>query len=290
VLTVLDSRVLANKGFNGGGGIAAEGPARVLHSQIEDNTAGGAIGGGLFNVGTVQRSTVSGNRAAAGGGLEVFPSVRVTITGSALTGNHAQSNGGAIDESGNVTVTRSTISGNVAGGAFFQGFGPAAEIEGGAVLQLSDSTVAGNSTQPPGRAAIDNFGGSATLSFDTFSANTGVFSGGGFNSATGTILASVGTTPNCASPLHETVGFNLATDTSCGLSRGTDRVTAHPLLGPLADNGGRTMTVALLPGSPAIDAGGLPATSGCPITDQRGQSRPWGPACDIGAFELHYHR
>jgi CSLREA domain-containing protein len=289
VLTVVDSRVLNNKGLNGGGGIAAEGPARVLRSQIEDNTAGGAIGGGLFNVGTIQHSTVSGNRAAAGGGMEVFPSVRVTITSSTLAGNHAQANGGAIDDGGNVTVTRSTISGNVAGGPF-QGFGPAVEIEGGATLQVSDSTVAGNLTRPPGRAAIDNFGGSATLSFDTFSANTGVFSGAGFNSATGTILASSGTTPDCASPLHETAGFNLATDTSCGLSRKTDLITAHPSLGPLADNGGSTMTVALLPGSPAIDAGGLPATSGCPVTDQRGRSRPWGPACDIGAFELHYHQ
>ena len=41
-------------------------------------------------------------------------------------------------------------------------------------------------------------------------------------------------------------------------------------------------------GSLAVGAGGLLATSGCPRFDQRGESRPWGPACDIGAFELHY--
>jgi hypothetical protein len=55
-----------------------------------------------------------------------------------------------------------------------------------------------------------------------------------------------------------------------------------PVLGPLADYGGPTLTMPLLAGSPAIDAG--PAT-GCLPTDQRGRTRPYGPACDIGAFE-----
>jgi hypothetical protein len=57
---------------------------------------------------------------------------------------------------------------------------------------------------------------------------------------------------------------------------------ADPKLGPLADNGGPTVTMALLPGSPAIDAGN---TSLAPATDQRGFSRPAGRAADIGAFE-----
>ena len=55
-----------------------------------------------------------------------------------------------------------------------------------------------------------------------------------------------------------------------------------PILGPLADNGGPTLTMALLPGSPAIDAGD---TSLAPATDQRGFPRPAGLAADIGAFE-----
>jgi len=56
----------------------------------------------------------------------------------------------------------------------------------------------------------------------------------------------------------------------------------EPKLGPLADNGGPTLTMALLPGSPAIDAGD---TSLAPATDQRGFPRPAGLAADIGAFE-----
>ena len=61
-----------------------------------------------------------------------------------------------------------------------------------------------------------------------------------------------------------------------------DILGEDPLLAPLADNGGPTLTFAVLPGSPAVDAGN---SSGCPATDQRGVKRPQGSACDIGAFE-----
>ena len=56
------------------------------------------------------------------------------------------------------------------------------------------------------------------------------------------------------------------------------------MLGPLAENGGLTPTHALIPASPAIDT----AQGSCPSTDQRGEARPSGLACDIGAFELNY--
>jgi hypothetical protein len=74
-------------------------------------------------------------------------------------------------------------------------------------------------------------------------------------------------------------GVNLDTDGSCpgpGLL-----MTADPLLGPLADNGGPTQTHALSMGSPALDV----ATGVCPGADQRGDSRPGGAACDLGAYE-----
>jgi hypothetical protein len=69
----------------------------------------------------------------------------------------------------------------------------------------------------------------------------------------------------------------IASNTPAGNDSFTD-----PKLGPLANNGGPTPTMALLPGSPAIDAGN---TSLAPATDQRGFPRPAGLAADIGAFE-----
>ena len=288
VLHVINSTVSGNRGGNGGGGIAAQGTATLTGSQVNHNSAGGAIGGGLFNVGTVTDSTISDNTADTGGAVEDYPGLVMTITDSTLDGNRARANGGALDVNQQITVTDSTLAGNEAGGKLFKGMGAAAELDGGATLIVSDSTIAGSTTQPAGRGSIDNFGASLTLSFATLSGSQGLLTGGGFNSATGTILAGTGATPNCTVPLSETAGYNLSTDSSCGLSKKTDLTGVNPMLKPLADNGGPTMTQALPRSSPAVNAGGLPASSSCPAADQRGASRPFGPACDIGAFELHY--
>jgi hypothetical protein len=75
-------------------------------------------------------------------------------------------------------------------------------------------------------------------------------------------------------------GFNLDSDGSCRFS--TAGTLTYLGLGPLQDNGGPTMTHALEGDSPALDA----ATGDCPGTDQRGEIRPFGLACDVGAFEL----
>jgi CSLREA domain-containing protein len=92
--------------------------------------------------------------------------------------------------------------------------------------------------------------------------------------------------PNCSGEGYESLGHNLFNDETCGhdLTLGDIVFSADDdlLLGPLADNGGPTLTHALLPGSPAIDAAG----GDCPAADQRGVSRPQGDVCDIGAFEL----
>jgi hypothetical protein len=80
----------------------------------------------------------------------------------------------------------------------------------------------------------------------------------------------------------QTLGYNLSDDTSCNLDAGGDRREgSDPRIGPLADNGGLTMTHALLTGSPAIDTGiAVPGIT----TDQRGVARVGRP--DIGAYEV----
>jgi hypothetical protein len=103
---------------------------------------------------------------------------------------------------------------------------------------------------------------------------------------TGSIIAASAPGPNCAGAApHESAGYNLDTGVSCAFAKPTDLTAADPQLGPLAANGGPTPTRAPAGGSPAIDHGGTRAT-GCPATDQRGVSRPQGPACDIGAVEV----
>jgi hypothetical protein len=91
------------------------------------------------------------------------------------------------------------------------------------------------------------------------------------------------------------LGHNLSSDGTCGLSAPGDLSNVDPQLGPLADNGGpgapRTLTHALLPGSPAIDAGD---NAGCPPSDQRFDERPMDGSgdsvavCDIGSYEGVY--
>ena len=83
-------------------------------------------------------------------------------------------------------------------------------------------------------------------------------------------------------------GYNIESPgDTCGFDQPTDQVdvTVDDLkLGPLQDNGGPTMTHALLPGSVAIDV--IPADM-CEVDeDQRGEPRPGGTMCDVGAFEL----
>src|ERR1019366_3119385 len=86
---------------------------------------------------------------------------------------------------------------------------------------------------------------------------------------------------DCTGSLAD-AGHNLSSDASCAFTNIGSMNNTDPKLGPLANNGGPTLTMALLPGSPAIDAGD---TSLAPATDQRGFPRPAGLAADIGAFE-----
>jgi hypothetical protein len=78
-------------------------------------------------------------------------------------------------------------------------------------------------------------------------------------------------------------GHNIESGTDCGFTGSGDRQNTDPKLGPLQDNGGPTQTQVVQVGSPVIDAGN---TADCPTTDQRGVTRPQGPACDIGAVEV----
>jgi predicted outer membrane repeat protein len=219
-------------------------------------TAGNAFqGGGIFNIGalTLTNVTFSGNSAAGGGGIFNIGST-LTLTNVTLSGNSATAGGGGIANRGPMIMTNCTLSGNSAS------IGGGGILEGGAST-LTNVTLSGNSTAGQG-GAIYNLTGSISLR-NTIVANS--ISGG-----------------NCSGTITS-LGHNLDSANTCGFAGPGDLINTDPMLGPLALNApGRTETMALLAGSPAINAAD-PVTF--PSTDQRGVTRPQGGAPDIGAYE-----
>jgi hypothetical protein len=166
-----------------------------------------------------------------------------------------------------MTITNSTVSGNVA-----SGFGGG--IRTNADTSLDSVTIAGNTSGLGSGGGIEQTGGTVTVKNTIIAGNSGQ---AGNSDCAGTLTSQ---------------GHNLVQAVPAGCTITGDAfgnlIGMDPLLGPLQDNGGPTPTRALLPGSPAIDAG---SDTGCPDTDQRGYSRPVDgdnngpPVCDMGAFE-----
>jgi hypothetical protein len=257
-----------------------------LTGYAEDG-AGVFIDGGCTL--TLTSTIVSGNSAnngLHGGGIANYGTL--TVTRSTLSDNYTLGKGGAIDTGGPLTLTSCTVSGNfgVVGGGIAN--------EGG-IVALTSSTFSGNSAVVAG--GIDNDFGALTLTSCTLSGNSATYYGGiystpGYALTTlrNTIVAgntSGGNPSDISGNVDPSSSYNLiGTGGSGGLIDGVNHNqvgVANPGLGTLADNGGPTQTMALLPGSPAIDAGGTTYAS---ATDQRGFARIVGGAVDIGAFEV----
>ena len=130
-----------------------------------------------------------------------------------------------------------------------------------------------------------------SINNSTFANNSARIVGGLLNSG-GTVNISTSivagnTSDDCSVPVTDQ-GYNLEGGSSCSFTTSTDLQNTDPkLASALASNGGPTQTLALLDGSPAINQ--IPASS-CSSADQRGVSRPQGPACDMGAFEFQVPR
>ncbi|MHA2649382.1 MAG: choice-of-anchor Q domain-containing protein, partial [bacterium JZ-2024 1] len=247
-------------------------------------------GGGIFS----RRATlnladciIANNRAHYSGGLYNLNGTAI-VDRCTFSGNGApfsSSRGGAIHNTGTLTLRNSTLSGNTA----TLGLGGGIYNNGGSVV-IQNSTLSGNSASVGGGVHNDS-GGQVSLYSVTFSGNTATLNAGAIqNSGTLTLQNTIVAGGGCAGNPLTSNGHNLSTDTSCNLSGAGDLQNANPNLGPLANNGGPTQTHALNTGSPAIDV--VPTANctdaqGNPLTtDQRGEPRPYGPACDIGAFEV----
>ena len=310
-ITVNISGVTIQNGVAGsGGGIRnLSGTLALRNCIISGNEA--TTGGGINNfVGTVTitNSTVSHNTAVYQGGGINSTSGTLDLEGSTVRGNKVDVAGGGIYSLGNLTIISSTISGNTAtwGGGIHAG-GTATitastitsnsvtdsggGIRSSADLKIADSTVSSNfATRGAGIEVY--FSSTATLTNSTLTDN-GADSGGNIISdgtveLLNTIVANSPSGGNCAGSGIGSLGHNLDSGATCGFTGPGNLVNTDPMLGFLEDNGGPTYTHALLPGSPAIDAGN---NEGCPATDQRGIGRPIDgnadgtPVCDIGAYE-----
>jgi CSLREA domain-containing protein len=239
-------------------------PVTVTHLTIQNGLADTVIGvttkagGGILNLGTltVTNSSFNGNSATDRGG-GIFNNGALNVTNSTLFSNTAGSDGSGIYNQGTLNATNSTLFSNTAGS-----YGGGIENSGSsAILTMTNSTLSGNSATDYG-SGLDNTSAIATF-YNTLVSGNG---GGGTDCASDGILTAD--------------GYNLDSDGTC--NEATQRTTEQIKLGPLADNGGATWTMALLPGSAAIDAGD---NAVCPATDQRGVMRPQLRQCDVGAFE-----
>jgi len=319
--TVTGSTFSGNSGGNCGGGILNGtnlddfATLTVINSTFSGNSAG--VGGGLFNsyqdTMRVTNCTLTGN---SGGGIA--NNGMLTITGSTVTGN---SSGGIENGMGTLTITGSTVSGNLAdvgAGISSNGTltvanttvsGNSATFYGGGIfntgtLTVASTTVSGNSAALGGGLFNE---GTMTVANITVTDNSAANQGGGvFNydgfgttAMTNTIAAgnSAPTDPNISGMIDAGNSFNnlIGTGNAGGLTTGPNgniiSVDVALVLNPtLADNGGPTKTYALIPGSPAINAGSNAHVPAGVTTDQRGFVRVAGPAVDIGAFELQQNQ
>ena len=251
-------------------------------ATIERSSAGASFR--LFEVAsgslTINNLTLAGGQTSDGGAI-FNGGGAITIRNSTLTNNGAAGLGGAIANAGTLTLIDSTINGNSAGD---QGGAIYSDVE----LHVVNSTISGNIATHDG-GGIYNIG-TLTLVQTTLAANSaGRYGGGLYTNNTTTLHNSIvaGSTNggDCSGNGLFTIsltGAAVVEDGGCGLT-GAGYLNADPLLGPLADNGGPSLTHALLPRSPAIDAGSAPP--GDITTDQRGLPRVVGSAVDLGAFE-----
>jgi CSLREA domain-containing protein len=274
------------------------GGAALAHVTISGNTATG-VGGGVYNsdsLTTITDSVIRDNRARDGGGA-IFNAadVRDELDGVLqlarveVNVNSTQGSGGGLWnlDGGVVSITDSAFVRNRAA------LGAVAFNAG--QLDVVNSTLSGNTSTTDGvlvnrgRDPEDMFStaGTGSLRNVTVASNSaGVESlaMSGTETVINSILSNRG--PNCIEAAGAGAiisgGGNLDSGRTCAFAATHDRSQANPRLAGLANNGGPTLTRALLAGSPARDAA---LDAACPTHDQRGVHRPRGPHCDIGAFE-----
>ena len=257
-LTATNDIFTSNSVGNGpGGGIDNNGMVTATDDVFTNNSAGG--GGGLANYGAaiVANDVFAGNsNATVGGGM--YNRGTTTATDDTFYNNSAYAGGGIYND-GTETLVNDTITDN---NDSFR-FGAGGLVNGSGSTSLYNTIVAGN-----------YFTGSSYL------ASPRDIRGGvsGDNNLVGDPIGAGGLTDGVDGNI---VGDDNGNPIDITTLFATTMMSGNPV--PVfANYGGTTETVALIPGSPAIDAGSTSVPDYATI-DQRGLSRVGAP--DIGAFE-----
>jgi hypothetical protein len=261
------SNLTLTQGHNG---LNNNGTGTLNNVTVTGNS--GATGNGIYNAGTLTiiNSTISANSSigSVAGGIFNAPKAHLTLTNDTISGNSAAEAGG-LENFGTANLTNVTISGNSDTGLSQQAGGIFNDLNG--VLSLDNCTISGNTAKV----------GGGLLAFNpstTTIANT-------------VIAGNTATTGPDVSGTITSQGFNFIgkKDASSGwIASDKTGTAASPLaakLGALANNGGPTLTMLPLAGSPLIDKGSNPLIRAGSTTDQRGLARIQNGIVDIGAVE-----
>src|SRR5215211_5819644 len=278
---------------------ASTGAQQILHALIDENTAGlggvggtgNGTGGGASTAGSPGGTGGSGQGGTGGpGGSGAAVDGRgVVYTSDTITANVTGSGGAGGTSKGGTGGASSGVDGNGgpggggSGGAVGQGAlvtAATTTIDHATITANSFGTAGSGTNGTPGNAGG---GGASPGGSSNGSAGAGGAGGAVVVNATTTVMNSIVASngaPACVNTPTDGGHNIIFNDLSCGPG-----LNADPLLQPLADNGGPTLTRKPTVGSPAIDlvpAGG----AGCAATDQRLVLRPSGLGCDAGAYEL----
>ena len=265
-------------GYVDGGAIFNRGVLGVKRCAITSSRCAGS-GGAIYNEGDfreVTDSTIAFNNAVGDGGA-IWDVQNILIQRCAIFSNTAGGSGGGVQEQGTSKFINCTIASNTAAGS---GGGI---NDSGATIDVYNCTISLNTASVGGGLAVPEFGSSTTLRNTIIAGNnkagpstpapnvSDMFlnSGSGFLISAGNNLigSTVGALPGSFLPSDQ-------------------QDVLDPKLGPLKDNGGITLTMELLPGSPAIDAGNNASVLASMTSDQRGTfNRIIHGTVDVGAFE-----
>lgn len=262
-----------------GGGISMSGgnttSLTLIGTTVQNNSTpmrGGGIHSTSTGTMTIIDSTISGNNAASGGGIDLT-SGTLTLSGSTVSSNVGSSNGGGIYiTSATVDLIKSTFANNISTAE-----GGAIDLNNSAIVTIESCTIAENTSQNGGGVHNNN----STLSLvNSIVAANGASYGKDIYFQSGTLTRSgvsiVGSNDQCDTP------FPAGNPNVNGDIVGTIIARIEPGLSPLGYYGGPTMTMHPLTNSPAYNAGGSTSLS----TDQRGYPRVVGASLDTGAVEV----